>query len=308
MGEIADALKRAKTRLIKPHGDDTRDQTPRATDGIARLLRDSSEPQHASPTEPQPQPEPTTSEPIAAPDQRVFSISDKRTRDWASRVVAVAPESQFAVRFRHLAIRVRSDLAKRRRSSLLVTSATSGDGKTTVSINLALALSSIAPESSVALVDLDLRRARVAAALECPVEIGFEDVLAGRAQLADSCIKTNLENLDLFLVGRPDRAPHETLGAASATAAFEDLHSRYDYLICDGPPVLPVPDVPLIESKFGGCLLVVRSRRTRHAALADMMELLPRKSIIGVFLNDAMARRDRSAYGYYYDGSSTNDD
>ena len=128
--------------------------------------------------------------------------------------------------------------------------------------------------------------------------VGFEEVLTGRATVAESCIPTNFANLDLYAVRRPNKAPHQELGTVAAANAIENLHSRYDYVIFDGPPVLPVPDVPLVESKIGGCLLVLRARVSRHAALGEMMELLPRRSIIGVFLNDAISKRDRNSYGY----------
>ena len=68
------------------------------------------------------------------------------------------------------------------------------------------------------------------------------------------------------------------LGNASAAAVIDELHSRYDYVIFDGPPVLPVPDVPLVESKIGGCVYS-SSAPGAHGipALAEMMELLPRR-------------------------------
>ncbi len=304
MGEISEALKRARTRLNKEKIDDATKQATPDKDGFAQILRREREARHAI--------EPRLDEdlrPAAAvhplPAERAarkshdFSFTNAEHDQRVSAIVVVAPESQYAVRFRHLAIRVRSELAKRRRGSLLVTSAISGEGKTTISINLALALSSIALDSKIALVDLDLRRSRVAAALGCSVELGFEETLAGRASLDDSRITTNFENLDLYAIRESDRAAHESLGGAAALAAIEQLHSRYDYVIFDGPPVLPVPDVPLVAPNIGGCLLVIRSRVTRHAAVSEIMELLPRQSMIGVFLNDAMTKRGRSGYGYY---------
>jgi len=327
MGEISDALKRAGSGK---HGVDrapVQESSRPESDGIARLLEqdrktrseslaktttaDSLETAAAKlPIAKSPEPAPTAPFPeLSSPhEDAVFDWSGSPSQDRISRIVAIAPESQAAVRFRHFAIRVRSDLSKRARSSLLVTSAVSGEGKTTVSINLALALASIAPESKIALVDLDLRRSRIARALGCKVAAGIDDAFAGRADLGDVRIRTSLENLDVYAVRQPSNAPHELLGASTTTELIHDLHNRYDYVIFDGPPVLPVPDVSLVEPQIGACLLVIRSRQSRHAALSEMMEILPRDAVLGVFLNDAIAKRDRNAYGYYGQYAAQNDE
>ena len=112
---------------------ETSEQTSQLPDGLASLMRAEREreassisdshsvTESAGPNSPTPSTDETVhSETLAtAPQRDVFVIPETRTGHWASRVVAVAPESQFAVRFRHLAIRTRTDLASLRRSSLL---------------------------------------------------------------------------------------------------------------------------------------------------------------------------------------------
>ena len=92
-------------------------------------------------------------------------MSREKDEHWRARAVIVDPQSTSAVRFPHLAVRIRAELDRARVPSLLVTSALKGEGKTTVSTNLALALAMIASDRKVAFVDLDLRSASVAAVM-----------------------------------------------------------------------------------------------------------------------------------------------
>lgn len=229
---------------------------------------------------------------------RLFPISRAQDEHWRARAAIASPESTCAVRFPHLAVRIRAALDAASSPSLLVTSALKGEGKTTVSTNLALALASIDSERSVALVDFDLRSASIGVVLGLNPERGIDDVLEGTCGLDDARIATDVGGLDVYPVARPRRDAHGLLGR-SAERVLRELLERYDYVIADGPPVLPVPDSPLLAPLVGGCMVVVRSRQTRRSALRELMELMPRATVLGVFLNDAPDRRDIDAYGYY---------
>jgi len=233
-----------------------------------------------------------------APAGKSIVLSREKDKHWRARAVIVDPRSSSAVRFPHLAVRIRAALDRCRVPSLLVTSALKGEGKTTVSTNLALALAMIASDRKVAFVDLDLRSASVAAVLGIRTGPGIEDVMSGACELEAARHSTDVASLDVYPVLRPTRQAHELLGWA-AERVLAELAERYDYVIADGPPVLPVPDTPLLAPLVGGCLAVVRSRFTRHSAFQELLDLMPRAQLLGVFLNDAMERRDRDAYGYY---------
>jgi len=219
-------------------------------------------------------------------------------------VCAVEADGAAASRFRHCAVRLRAILDERIRPSLLVTSAVAGEGKTTISVNLALALASIAPEFRIGLVDLDLRRGRIAEIFGYQPEFGVEHALRGEASLDEVCVQTDVAGLDFFPNDGPVVNPHSLLGT-SAQNFFESLHRRYDYLICDGPPVCPVPDAPLLSEHVGGCLAVVASGRTRRADFADMTRLIPRSALLGTFLNESQSSSPNDRYAYYgYRGES----
>ncbi|MEZ4281073.1 MAG: CpsD/CapB family tyrosine-protein kinase [Myxococcota bacterium] len=327
MGEIAEALERA--REAKRQADEEADAAeaasrasqPRSRDrsAVAREWMPGESPRppaaarelslesvRAKAPQASPSAEPASIAHVAAAPsaprgpsiRRTIELSREKDEHWRARAVIVDPESSSAVRFPHLAVRIRAALDASRVPSLLVTSALKGEGKTTVSTNLALALAMIASDRRVAFVDLDLRSASVAAVMGVRKGPGIEDVMAGSCELEAACLSTDVASLDLYPVLRPTRQAHELLGWA-AERVLEELVERYDYVIADGPPVLPVPDTPLLAPLFGGCLAVVRSRYTRHSAFQELLDLMPRSQLLGVFLNDAMERRDRDAYGYY---------
>ena len=324
MGEISDALSRARKEKGPARDERAADaparpaprshpplyEPPRAreddapSDEFRRLReREAEEAQDARESAPEPESlrEPRrASRPVAAPvDERPFvAVPAQPGKDWIYRLCAVEPDSPDAVRFRHFAVRMRGMLDQRSTPSVLVTSAVAGEGKSTIASNLALALASVAPESRIALVDMDLRRGVVGRVFGCPENGGVEAVLSGRASIDDVVIRTNVGRLDLIPKGATPPDAHSLLGA-TADAFFEEMHRRYDYLVCDGPPVLPVPDTPLISEHVGGCLAVAASGRTRHSTFRDLTDLIPRTNWFGVFLNESKAVSNKDRYGYY---------
>lgn len=236
--------------------------------------------------------------------RRRHVIPRDREEGWQSRAVVADATGPAAARFRHLAVRMRSELDRRPFRSVLVTSSVPGEGKTTVSVNLALALASIAPDQRIALVDLDLHRANACRSLGYEAEVGIEHVILKGLSLEEIRVPTDLDALDLYPAGPEPSSPHEILGGGGVARVLRQLTARYDYVVCDGPPVLPVPDVPLLAPVVGGCLVVARSRVTRRRNFRELLDLLPRPSILGVFMNDTMGREGSGAYSYYAGYSS----
>ncbi len=215
-----------------------------------------------------------------------------------SRLCAVDPLGPEAARFRHLSVRVGAILDQKPLRSVLVTSPLAGEGKTTVAVNLALAFASVVPEGRIALVDLDLRRGQVGKILGYETARGFESVLVGDLQLDDVRVRTEMPSLDFYPIGKPTADAHRLLSGTSHRV-LDQLHSHYDYVVFDGPPVLPVPDVPLIAPHVGGCLAVIASGRTPHSTFRSLLTHLHRSVILGAFLNESRAAAGSKNDSYY---------
>jgi Mrp family chromosome partitioning ATPase len=152
----------------------------------------------------------------------------------------------------------------------------------------------------VALVDVDLRNPRMARALGVEFEVGFEQVLSGEVDLRDARLRTQLDTLDLFPARCWGRDAHELLADARTAETFADLGSRYDAVVLDCPPVLPVPDTRLITEHVTACMLVVRAGQTRTRAIEETLRYLEHAPVEGFFVNCLELHGGASSYYYAY--------
>ena len=276
MGEISEALRRARLEREATGG------APRGA-SEAEAFREPRKP--------------------AGPPGPRARIDRSRSGSWPARAVLVEGQRVVAERFRQLAVRVEQELAARGRKTLLVSSAHREEGKTLTSCNLALALASLEADRRVALVDLDLRKPSVARVLGIDARLGLEDVLRGGLPTAEVRVETDIASLDVYPARRPDRDAHALLSTPAFERMLRELEGRYSTVIFDMPPILVVPDVALIASRIGACLIVARAGSTRRTALQDALRPLPEDAVIGVFLNEAHPRRGERRYVEDYYGA-----
>lgn len=279
MGEISEALRRARARQEA-------ERAPQPPETAWRL--------------PLPEPE--------CPEfgGRV-SIADAADGDWPARVVRVDQGGAAAEHYRHFALRATRELRDRGARSVLLTSAARAEGKTTTACNLALALASMSGGRRIVLVELDLRRPAIASYLGVAPPAGIETVLSGAARLREVVVHTDLPDLDLCLAHRPAQRPLELLSGPSLAGLLRELGRGYDLVLVDTPPVLPVPDVPLILPYVDAAIVVARAGRSRSGGLESLVTALGREKLVGAFLNEAPMSRRARYYGYYGYGREDED-
>jgi capsular exopolysaccharide synthesis family protein len=133
--------------------------------------------------------------------------------------------------------------------SILVTSTGPHEGKTLVSSSLAITLAQAGQRTLV--IDADMRRPRMHEALGRSQEPGLSNVLVGESSLADAARATSVPNLSLLAAGHIPPNPAELLGSKKYLELLTELKKRYDWIVVDAPPVMPVTDAAVIAHANG---------------------------------------------------------
>lgn len=184
--------------------------------------------------------------------------------------------------------------------TLLIASPTAGLGKTFIAANLAALLAT--SNQRVLLIDADLRRPRLHRYFRLDSAAGLAELLAGNARFADVAQRSVLPNLDLLLAGRTLRNPADLLTSPALRRLLDGLEERYDWVLIDSPPVLPVAD-SLNFAQFGlRTYLVARAERTTVRELREAGRRIEAVGgrVQGVLFNGIKRARfgNLSYYGY----------
>ncbi|MDL5352755.1 polysaccharide biosynthesis tyrosine autokinase [Microbacterium sp. zg-YB36] len=158
------------------------------------------------------------------------------------------------------------------RPSFVITSSEAGEGKSTTLINLATVLADAG--RTVALVDADLRRPRVAALLGIEGGAGLTDVLIGRATAEELLAPWRTSNLRVLPAGTIPPNPSELLDSARMRSLLTALEREFDIVLLDAPPLLPVTDAAILAKETGGAIVVVAAGRTKTTQLAAALATL----------------------------------
>lgn len=217
-----------------------------------------------------------------------------------SRVMCeVNPRSSVAEAFRILRTNLQFSTVDHSLKSLLVTSPGPAEGKSTVTANLATVMAEAGVR--VILVDCDLRWAEQHRLFDLPNDTGLTDVLVGSVEMSRVLKETRLPNLKVITCGPLPPNPAELLGSEKAREVFSELAESADFILVDGPPTLAVADAAILSSIVDGCVLVIRSGKTKIEAVKKAKERLNKANarIVGTILNDV-----ESSEGYYNYGPS----
>lgn len=181
---------------------------------------------------------------------------------------------------------------------IAITSALPSEGKSSTSVNLAMALSELG--AAVCLVDADLRRPGLASTLGLVQDAGLTTVLIGDAAVTD--VLQSAGSLFFLSSGAVPPNPTEMLGSEQFRMVLRSLADNFDYVVVDTAPVLPVADVSVMASALDGYLLVARYGRTRRGQVASAVDALrcTGTAVLGTILNMTPTKGESEYYGYGY--------
>ena len=184
--------------------------------------------------------------------------------------------------------------------SLLVTSPSPSEGKSTTALALARNFAQLGKR--VLLIEADLRNPLLHRTLGVKGEAGLSNLLSGSNSLKEVTLDTDDDRLKVVLAGPLPPNPAELLSGSKFVSMLTVACERYDQIIIDGPPVLGLADSPILANVVEGTLLVITSGKTRinTAQAAQKRLLAARARIVGALLTKYDAKAAGYGYGYHY--------
>jgi capsular exopolysaccharide synthesis family protein len=249
-------------------------------------------------------PEATGSQGTAEP-RKAFDIEKARSvmvqPPVTSRLVAwTTPNSLGAEKFRALAVRLDDMRRHHQLNSLQVTSSVINEGKSFVAANLAVTLAKYSGSKTL-LIEGDLHRPTLASMLGLKDLEGLCEWWSGRNQdLSRFLVRLTGTALWFLPAGKACDRPSEILRSAQLAEAFAQFAGRFDWIVVDSTPMLPVIDANLWSRLVDGTLLVVREGVAPLKALKNGLQSLDNPKLIGVVINEASEFDQVDYDGQYY--------
>jgi capsular exopolysaccharide synthesis family protein len=228
----------------------------------------------------------------------------RTTKDSTAGLVAhEEPRSAAAEAYRTLRTNIMFSSPDKPVHTILATSTSPDDGKSTTLANLAITFA--AAGSPTILLDADLRRPHIHTIFGLQNEAGLTTLVADMARRQGGGAvnlplqKTAIENLEVLTSGPVPPNPAEILASQRMAEILALLRSRAEYVLIDTPPIIAVTDAAVLAPRTDGVLLVINAGKTRRDLAVKARDMLQQINahILGVVLNNAQI--DKSAYAYY---------
>ena len=212
-------------------------------------------------------------------------------------VMEKAPKSIDAEAYRSLRSKIEYSSFDDENRVIVVTSSVPGEGKTTTSGNLAIALAQSG--NSVLLVDCDMRKPSIHKMFKISNAAGTAELLLRKKLFEEVANKYN-ENLTIITAGKIPPNPSEMLASRAMTAFIKEMKDEFKYIILDTPPLQAVTDAQVLSTKADGVLLVVKAGSTKKEMVLNSVDLIKKVhgKVIGTVLNGVENKKNN----YYYYG------
>ena len=217
-------------------------------------------------------------------------------------VGALNPYSVHGEAYRTLRTAILLSRAGAPPKAILMTSTTSGEGKTVTSTNAAVLFAHTG--AKVLLIDADLRRPRCHRVFAMDKEPGLTEVLTGGRAVFEMIRPTQVDGLSILTSGSLPPNPTELLGSEKMKKILAEVASSFDFILIDSPPVLPVSDSVLLSTIVDGVVVVVNSANTAKQQIRVACSRLKyaRSKIFGIVLNKVNLQSPEYKYykNYYF--------
>jgi len=237
------------------------------------------------------------------PHENKYKTIISRIQNRKTSILVIKPLTSFAYLEAIRKLRHRVERYMRDGKVLMVTSLLENEGKSTISVNLALSLAQ--KKHRVLLIDLDLRKPACFQVIEQrTMTYGVRDVLTGKVEPADAVVKHNRSDLELLLENRGNVDSGNLVASDRMKALIKWAREEYDYVILDLPPMEQVSDAQVVKEYVDASMLVVRQNVAVVPAINKAISDLKSGSsqLIGCVLNNVRSTSRNYGYGYGHYG------
>ena len=211
------------------------------------------------------------------------------------------PKSPMSEAYRTLRTNIQFATVNKVIKTLMIVSAVPGEGKSTVTANLAVTLADIGMKTL--LVDTDLRRPAVHKIFQLDRSPGLTSILTEDLSYQRVVKSTEIENLSLITCGELPLNPSELLGSEKMKNLLEELKTTFDIILFDIPSTLVVTDAAVLSSEIDALFLIIHVGKGRRETILQAKNLLNNvgTNILGAILNFVKVEKRRYYYYYYYE-------
>jgi capsular exopolysaccharide synthesis family protein len=226
----------------------------------------------------------------------------KDTKQNSTELIAEEfPKSTFAEAVKNIRTGIIFSSTDNSRKSILITSATQGEGKTFVASNLAITIAHAGKNTL--LVETDFRRPRINKIFNVEMNPGLSNHLVGENDLESVIKSTSIRNLSVITCGNIPPNPSEMLGSVRMEEFCKIVREKFDTVLFDTPPSLTVTDATVLSNVIDEAVFVIRSGKTaRETAKRATLQISKNKcKLLGVVVNFINVSKG-SYYYHYYSG------
>lgn len=214
-------------------------------------------------------------------------------------VTRTNPQSIISEQFRTVRTNIKFSTPNEEIKTLLFTSSSIGEGKSTIAANVAIVFAS--EGKKVLLIDADLRKPTMHYTFLKTTAPGLTNLLTSHWTLDQVVKETGVKGLDLVTSGPIPLNPAEILGLPSLQTLINKAKEHYDIIIFDAPPVLSVTDAQILSNKCDATILVISSASTEKVNAIKARDVLhaSNANLIGTVLNNYKIGKDHYYFQYY---------
>ncbi|MER2120666.1 MAG: CpsD/CapB family tyrosine-protein kinase [Solibacillus sp.] len=219
------------------------------------------------------------------------------TAQIARKLVTISgTKSYITEQFRTIRTNIKFSMPDEPLKTLLITSSTPGEGKSTNAANLGVVFAQ--EDKRVLIIDADMRKPTLHHTFKTFNKVGLSNILARRSALHDAVQETFIVGLDVITSGPVPPNPAELLSSQSLEALLQQVKNDYDIVIIDSPPLLSVTDAQILANKCDGTIMILNTGVVDKRAVKKAKALLEAShtKILGVVLNNY---KTPSHYNYY---------